>query len=52
MSGFLLNPKGQSNYNSALREGYLNDSAYDENQGHYYQCVVSDEDCNNITFML
>ena len=21
MSGFLLNPKGQSNYNSALREG-------------------------------
>lgn len=52
MSGYLLNPKGQADYNSALREGYLNDSAYAENQGHYYQNVVSNEDYNNITFML
>lgn len=52
MSGFLVNPKGQKDYNTALREGYLNDSAYAENQGHYYQDVVSGEGNNNVTFML
>lgn len=52
MSGFLVNPKGQKDYNTALREGYLNDSAYAEHQGHYYQDVVSGEGNNNVTFML
>ena len=33
-------------------QGPVSYTHLDENQGHYYQCVVSDEDCNNITFML
>lgn len=52
MSGYLINPKGQQNYNTALREGYLNDSAYAENEGHYYQKVVSGEGTDSVTFML
>ncbi|MGL5259148.1 MAG: DUF6947 domain-containing protein [Lachnospiraceae bacterium] len=52
MSGYLLNPKSTTDYKNAMREGYLNDSAYAENSGHYYQNVVSDATTNNVTFML
>ena len=52
MGGFLLNPKGPADYNTALREGYLNDSAYAADQGHFYQNVVSSEGSNYVTFML
>lgn len=51
-SGYLLNPNGQGSYNTALREGYLNDSAYAELGGHYYQTVVSSADYNDVTLML
>ncbi len=52
MGGYLLNPKGPAGYETALREGYLNDSAYASDQGHFYQNVVSTEGSNYVTFML
>ena len=51
-SVFLLNPTGQGSYNTALREGYLNDSAYETDRGHYYQIVVSSSAYNDVTLML
>lgn len=51
-AGYLLNPNGQGSYNTALREGYLNDYAYAELGGHYYQVVVSSADYNDVTIML
>lgn len=52
MSGDLLNPTEPTDYNVALREGYLNDSEYTRNQGHFYQKTVSAEEFNYITYML
>ena len=52
MSGRLSNPKGYGDFNTALREGYLNDSEYSENQGHYYRNVVASETYGGLTFML
>lgn len=52
MSGRLSNPKGYGDFNAALREGYLNDSEYSENQGHYYRNVVASETYGGLTFML
>lgn len=52
MSGDLLNPTEPTDYNVALREGYLNDSKYTNNQGHIYQNVVSTEGRNYVTYML
>lgn len=51
-AGYLFNPTNSSEYADAVREGYLNDSSFVAEGGHYYSNIVTSLDSNDLTLIL